>query len=81
MICLRTSPKNPAELYEFFKDIARPPVKSHVAYIGGTPYIRENWMIYTYLTKSSNIYSLWFYYGESESAKWYETYQQYIKEN
>lgn len=62
-------------------NIARFLVKSHVAYIGGTPYLRENWMIYAYLAKPSNTYGLWFYYKESDLPKWYQVYKQYIQED
>ena len=72
-------PKTPEELYKFFTGIAKPPVNSHVAYIGGTPYLREGWMIYAYRAKPSNTYSLWFHYKESEPAKWFKVYREYYE--
>lgn len=69
-------PKTPEELYEFFKDIANPPVKSHIAYIGMINYIRENWVMNTYLDRCG-CYSLWFYYKESDSPRWYEVYDKF----
>lgn len=76
MINLRIPPKNPEELYEFFKGIANSPVKSHVAYVGMINYIREDWVVNLYLAKTNN-YSFWFYYKESEPAKWYEVYDKF----
>ena len=76
---VNSPPKTPKELYEFFIEISRTPVKSHVAYIGGIPYVRENWMIYTYLsTTPSNAYNLWFHYQESNPPRWYEVYEKYL---
>lgn len=76
MLNLRIPPKNPEELYEFFMHIANPPVKSHVAYVGGTQYIRENWVMSACLDRY-NRYSLWFYYQESDPPKWYDVYEKY----
>lgn len=58
-------------------EVARTPVKSRIAYIGGTSYIREDWMIYFYQAKPSNTYSLWFRYKESDPARWYEVYKKH----
>ena len=81
MINLRIPPKNPEELYEFFMHIANPPVKSHVAYANGIHYIREDWVVSAYLSDSGYLYGLWFYYKESDPAKWYEVYEKSIYEN
>lgn len=76
MINLRIPPKNPEELYEFFMHIANPPVKSHVAYVGGMQYIREDWVINTVLDRY-NRYGLFFRYKESEPPIWYRVYEKY----
>lgn len=76
MINLRIPPKNPKELYEFFMHIANPPVKSHVVYVGGIQYIRENWVISACLDKY-NRYGLWFHYKESDPARWHEVHEKY----
>ena len=76
MINLRIPPKNPEELYEFFMYIANPPVKSHVVYVGGKQYIRENWVISTVLDRY-NRYGLWFSYKESDLARWHDVYEKY----
>lgn len=73
MVCLRTSPKTPEELYKFFKGIANSPVKSHVAYVDMINYIREDWVVNIHLPKTGN-YNFWFYYKESKPAKWYTVY-------
>ena len=77
MINLRIPPKNPEELYEFFMNIARSPVKSHVAYVGGIQYIREDWVVNTFLARKSEYYQIWFHYKESDPPRWYEVYQRY----
>lgn len=77
MINLRIPPKTPEELYEFFKNIANSPVKSHVAYVDMISYIRENWVVNIHLTKTEN-YNFWFYYKELEPAKWYTVYVKQI---
>ena len=76
MINLRIPPKNLEELYEFFMYIANPPVKSHVAYVGGIQYIREDWVMNACLDRY-NLYGLWFHYKESDPARWYEVYEKY----
>ena len=81
MINLRIPPKNPEELYEFFMHIANPPVKSRVEYLNGIQYFRENWVIDAFLSKTNDLYGLWFHYKESDPTKWYEVYEKYeIKE-
>ena len=75
MINLRNPPKNPEELYKFFKNIANPPVKSHIAYVGGMQYIREDWVIYTVLDRY-NRYGLWFQFKESDPTQWHEVYEK-----
>ena len=77
MINLRIPPKNPEELYEFFMEVDRPPVKSHVAYLGSQFAVREDWVIDAYLSKSGDLYGLWFRYKESDSAKWYDVYEKF----
>lgn len=77
MINLRIPPKNPEELYEFFMHIANPTVNSKVSYIGGIQYFREDWVIDAYLSKSGDLYGLWFRYKESDSAKWYDVYEKF----
>ena len=69
-------PKNPEELYEFFMGIARPPVKSHVAYVNMINYTRKDWVINAHLDRR-NRYSFWFYCKESDPARWYEIYETY----
>lgn len=76
MINLQIPPKIPKELYKFFMEIARPPVKSHVAYVSGSNYIREDWVVNTYQARS-NTYGLWFRYKESNSPEWYKVYREY----
>ena len=76
MLNLRIPPKNPEELYEFFMNIARSPVKSHVAYVGGIQYIREDWVMSACLDRY-NRYGLWFYYQESDPPRWYEVYEKF----
>lgn len=76
MINLRIPPKNPKELYEFFKGIANSPVKSHVAYVNGIQYIRKNWAVNFYLAKTEK-YGFWFRYKESEPPIWYRVYEKY----
>ena len=72
--------KQPAsidELYAFFvPNLAKPPVKSHVAYVGGKQYIREDWVISTVLDRY-NRYGLWFHFKESDPARWHEVYEKY----
>lgn len=58
-------------------NIAKPPVKSKVSYIGGIQYFRGNWVIDAYLSKSGDLYGLWFRYKESDSAKWYDVYEKF----
>ena len=77
MINLRIPPKNPKELYEFFMyGLPLPPVKSHVAYVGGIQCIRKDWVMSANLDRY-NRYGLWFYYEESEPPRWYEVYEKY----
>ena len=57
--------------------IANPPVKSHVAYVGGIQYIREYWVMSANLDKY-NRYGLWFHYQESNPPRWYEVYEKYL---
>jgi hypothetical protein len=76
MVCLRNSPKTPEELYEFFKDIARPPVKSHVIYIGSQFAVREDWVMFANLDRY-NRYGLWFHYKESDPPRWNAIYEKY----
>jgi len=77
MINLRIPPKNPEELYEFFMyGLPLPPVKSHVAYVGGIQCIREDWVIDGYLDRYSRC-GLFFRYRESDSPSWYEQYEKY----
>lgn len=76
MLNLQIPPKNPEELYEFFMHIANPPVKSHVAYVGGIQYIREDWVMNTVLDRY-NRYGLWFQFKESDPARWHDVYEKY----
>lgn len=77
MINLRIPPKNPEELYEFFMyGLPLPPVKSHVAYVGGIQCIREDWVMDANLDRY-NRYGLWFHYKESDPARWYRVYEKY----
>lgn len=76
MINLRIPPKNPEEFYKFFTyGLPLSPVKSHVAYVGGIQCIRENWVISANLDRY-NRYGLWFYYQESNPARWYKIYEK-----
>lgn len=77
MINLRIPPKNPEELYELFMHIANPPVKSHVAYVGGIQYIREDWVMSACLDRY-NRYDLWFHYQESNPPRWHDVYEKYL---
>ena len=60
--------------------IANPPVKSHVAYDKHMYFfIREDWAVDSYLSKSNNLYRLWFRYKESDPARWYDVYEKFIQ--
>ena len=76
MINLQNSPKTPEELYEFFMNIAKPPIKSHVAYANGIQYFREYWTVNFYLAKTEK-YGFWFRYKESDPPIWYRVYEKY----
>lgn len=79
MIYLRIPPKNPEELYEFFMCIARPPVKSHVAYDRNMYFfIREDWAVDAYLLAKTEQYGFWFRYKESDPPVWYKVYEKYL---
>ena len=77
MINVKIPPKIPEELYEFFMGITRSPVKSHVAYVSGSNYIREDWVANAFLTKKGEYYQLWFRYKESDQSRWYKVYPHY----